>query len=127
RNAHWNVTGPHFHALHKLFEAQYESLEDEMDEIAERMRALDVRTPATLTEFLKETRLEESPGKYPPAHGWVRALLADHETIIRQLREDVKTANDQFDDAGTTDFLTSLMEEHEKTAWMLRATLQGES
>jgi starvation-inducible DNA-binding protein len=50
----------------------------------------------------------------------LRALLADHEQVIRQLRSDIETAGDAGD-SGTEDFLTGLMEGHEKTAWMLRA------
>jgi starvation-inducible DNA-binding protein len=51
-------------------------------------------------------------------------LLADHETVVRQLRDDLETAAKQGD-AGTNDFLTGLMEKHEKMAWMLRAFLEG--
>jgi hypothetical protein len=39
RNYHWNVVGPQFNDLHKFFEAQYEELDDVVDEVAERMRA----------------------------------------------------------------------------------------
>jgi starvation-inducible DNA-binding protein len=49
-------------------------------------------------------------------------LLADHETIIRSLRQDVEKA-DQSGDVGTNDFLTGLLEKHEKASWMLRSFL----
>ena len=52
-------------------------------------------------------------------------LLADHETIIRQLRADLAVTMDKHGDAGTSDFLTGVMEKHEKMAWMLRAFLTG--
>jgi starvation-inducible DNA-binding protein len=52
-----------------------------------------------------------------------KRLLADHEQIIRELREDVDTTDEELKDAGTADFLTGLMEEHEKHAWMLRKYL----
>ena len=54
-------------------------------------------------------------------------LLADHEAIIRQLRADADAAANKFHDVGTNDFLTGLMESHEKMAWMLRAFLEGKS
>ena len=54
-------------------------------------------------------------------------LLADHEAIIRTLRRDLETAAEQHHDVGTNDFLTGLMERHEKMAWMLRAFLDGKS
>jgi starvation-inducible DNA-binding protein len=55
----------------------------------------------------------------------VARLLNDHEAIVRSLRKDLETCQTKHHDAGTADFLTGLMEKHEKTAWMLRATAEG--
>lgn len=120
RKCHWNVVGMHFHDLHKFFESQYEELNEIVDDVAERARALDGISFGTLAEFLKHASLKEQPGKNPPAKGMVSGLLADHEAIIRKLRLDLETCA-QKGDAGTSDFLTGLMEKHEKMAWMLRA------
>ena len=122
RNYHWNVTGPHFNDLHKLFEAQYDALAETVDEVAERIRTLGAPTPASLAEFTKQTRLREHPGEYPDARTMLGNLLADHEALARTLRADLETAA-SAGDAGTNDFLTGLLEKHEKTAWMLRATV----
>lgn len=124
RNCHWNVTGPHFHDLHKLFESQYDKLDEIMDDVAERARALDGHAIGTLSEFLGLARLKEQPGKYPNALQMTTELLAGHEAVIRQLRADVDACGEKLGDAGTTDFLTGLMEQHEKMAWMLRAVLE---
>ena len=124
RNYHWNVTGPHFNELHKVFEGQYEALAGEIDEIAERGRALGAKAEATLADFLKRARLKERPGDHPDAKAMLTGLLSDHETFARQLRKDVETS-EKSDDSGTADFLTGLLEAHEKTAWMLRATLEA--
>jgi len=51
----------------------------------------------------------------------IAVLLADHESLARQLREDVTSSAEKYGDVGTSDFLTGLLETHEKTAWMLRA------
>lgn len=122
RNYHWNVIGPQFHDLHKLFEEQYEALSDMVDEVAERIRTLGGVAPGTLEEFGKAARLREEPGVVPPALQMVRNLASDHEAIVRQLRQDIPVVQDQHNDVGTADFLTGLMEKHEKYAWMLRAT-----
>jgi len=122
RNYHWNVIGPQFHDLHKLFEEQYEALSDMVDEVAERIRTLGGVAPGTLEEFRKAARLREEPGVVPPALQMVRNLALDHEAIVRQLRQDIPVVQDQHKDVGTADFLTGLMEKHEKYAWMLRAT-----
>lgn len=124
RNYHWNVTGEDFSQYHKLFADQYEALGGDIDEVAERIRALGGKTPATLGEFSKSARLKEHPGRYPKAKVMIENLLADHEAVIRNLRKDVEVCDD-VDDVGTEDFLTQLMEKHEKTAWMLRATLDS--
>jgi starvation-inducible DNA-binding protein len=54
----------------------------------------------------------------------LKDLLGDHEALIRDLRKDCDDAQNKYGDAGTADFLTGLMEEHEKMAWMLRSFLQ---
>lgn len=123
RNYHWNVGGPHFSDYHKLFESQYDGLAEDIDEIAERIRALGVKTNATLAEFLKNARLKEHPGEFPSADKMVTNLILDHENIIQTLRADITTCEDN-NDAGTADYLTGLMEKHEKTAWMLRSILE---
>ena len=123
RNYHWNVVGPQFNDLHKFFEAQYEDLDGIVDEVAERARALGGHASGTLAEFARHTRLKERPGVYPDAAGMLKDLLGDHESVIRRLREDLETAAGKHKDAGTSDFLTGLMEKHEKMAWMLRAFL----
>jgi starvation-inducible DNA-binding protein len=121
RNYHWNVVGPQFNDLHKFFEAQYEELNQIVDDVAERARSLSGAAFGTLAEFTKHARLTEHPGESPDARGMIGALLGDHEALIRQLRTDLTTTMAKHHDAGTSDFLTGLMEKHEKMAWMLRA------
>ena len=125
RNYHWNVVGPQFNDLHTFFEAQYNALNTVVDDVAERARALDGNAIGTLAEFVEHARLTEHPGQYPPAREMLANLLADHETVIRQLRVDLETSANTYQDAGTNDFLTGLMEQPEKMAWMLRAFLAG--
>jgi starvation-inducible DNA-binding protein len=121
RNYHWNVTGPQFNDLHKFFEAQYDELNGLVDEVAERARQLGGRAFGTLAEFTKTARLTEQPGASPAAAEMLTSLLADHEAVIRALRADIGPVGDKHRDVGTQDFLTGLLEKHEKMAWMLRA------
>ena len=125
RNYHWNVVGPQFNDLHKFFAEQYEAIDDFVDDVAERARTLGGHAVATLSEFAEAARLKEHPGQYPSADDMLENLLADHEAIIRQLRADADAAAGKFHDMGTNDFLTGLMEEHEKMAWMLRSFQEG--
>jgi len=122
RNAHWNVSGPDFHAMHLFFESQYDQVDESIDEIAERIKSLGHDAPGSLATMLKLTRLKETTGESASSQSLIKGLLADHEAIIRQLRDDAPKCAKLGDD-GTNDFLVGLMEEHEKMAWMLRASL----
>jgi len=123
RNFHWNVEGPDFGELHKFFEAQYEELDEIMDEVAERARALGGYAAGSLAEFTAAARLKEVKGGAVPAREMLAQLLADHQALIRTLRSDASQVGEQHGDAGTEDFLVGLMEQHEKMAWMLRSYL----
>jgi starvation-inducible DNA-binding protein len=123
RNYHWNVTGSSFMELHKLFEGQYEQLDDAIDDIAERSRALGHYALGSLKQFLAITRLVEDESAVGSKQ-MLQNLLNDHETLIRILRNDIAISADQYKDVGTSDFLTGLMEQHEKTAWFIRSYLQ---
>jgi starvation-inducible DNA-binding protein len=123
RNYHWNVTGRDFYELHKFFEVQYEELDEIMDEVAERVRALGFLAFGTMEQFLRFSRLKEAISDAASTGSMLQNLLTDHETIIRHLREDQQAAAGKYHDAGTSDFLTGLMEKHEKMAWMLHSFL----
>lgn len=123
RKFHWNVSGESFMELHKLFESQYKTLEEAIDEIAERINKLGTPTIGTMQEFMKTASLKEAPGKYPSQKEMIRQLLADHESVIVQLRKNIDEADEKFQDKGTADFLTDLIREHETIAWKLRRYL----
>lgn len=123
RNAHWNVEGPDFHTMHIYFEQQYNELAVIVDEVAERLRKLDHYAAASLTEYLKLTHLSEKPLEKNDSMSFIQALLSDYESIIIFIREQLKALENQLD-TGTEDFITGLLEQHEKTAWMLRAHLK---
>ena len=124
RNAHWNVEGPDFYHKHKFFEEQYEQLDEIMDEVAERIRILGHYTPASLKSYLELTHLSEKLHEKNNSLGYMKELLTDHESIIIHLRESINLFANELRDAGTSDFITGLMETHEKMAWMLRAHLK---
>lgn len=123
RKFHWNVSGESFMELHKLFQAQYTQLEESIDEVAERISKLGGKTIGTMHEFSKLTTIKESPNVYPSQQEMLQELLTDHETIIIALRKDVTACSELHNDAGTADFLTGLMEQHETMSWILRRYL----
>ncbi len=124
RKFHWNVSGNSFMELHQLFEEHYKKMEQSIDEVAERINKLGANTPGTMQEFLNHTSLKESPGKYPAQNEMIKESLKDHEAIIVQLRKNIDDCDEKFKDAGTADFLTDLLREHETMAWTLRRYLK---
>jgi starvation-inducible DNA-binding protein len=123
RNAHWNIQGKNFIEMHKLFESQYDALDIIIDDTAERVRALGHFALGSFKNFLNVTRLSEQNDDFTDQDHILRTLLEDHESIIRTLRRDITIIADQYKDLGTADFMTGIMEQHEKIAWMLRSYL----
>jgi starvation-inducible DNA-binding protein len=119
-NFHWNVTGPHFRDLHLMFMEQYTEMSVAVDDIAERIRALDVAAPGTYKEFAKLSSIKEVEGT-PDGRDMVDILTAGHEKVIKACRKVLKLAQDAGDES-TTSLSSDRMRIHEKTAWMLRAT-----
>lgn len=122
RSYHWNVEGPSFMELHKLYEEQYTQLAEVIDEIAERIRTIGHFAEGRLAELLKLTSLTEPaiPVKFEKQ---ITNLDSDHETIIGKLRKQIKEFDEKYKDAGSSDFVTGLLKTHEKMAWMLRSYL----
>lgn len=124
KHAHWNVEGANFHSLHLFFEAQFQALDGITDSIAERIRSLGHYAPASLKNFLNLTHFSERLHENNDGPGFIKELLNDHESLIIQYRESVKLLSNDLKDSGTDDFITGLIEQHEKMAWMLRAHLR---
>ncbi|WP_373090751.1 Dps family protein [Zhongshania sp.] len=118
-NFHWNVTGPRFRDLHLMFEEHYTELAVAVDDIAERIRTLDVAAPGTYKEFARLSSIEEVDG-VPSAEDMVDTLTLGHEQVVKTCRTALKVAQ-QGDDESTAALVSDRMRIHEKTAWMLRA------
>lgn len=121
---HWNVVGMNFKQLHELFEEHYIALAAANDEIAERIRALGFVTPGSLWAFQELSQIEEDKQLPDSAKEMISNLVADHETVIRSLRDKVGTASNANDEV-TQGMYAARMEWHEKTAWMLRSFLEN--
>lgn len=122
RSYHWNVEGPSFMELHKLYEAQYTELAEIIDEIAERIRTIGYYAEGRLSYLLKLASLKE-PEVPKGFKEQIPKLDADHEKIIINLRKQINEFDEKYKDIGSSDFLTGLLKQHEKMAWMLRSYL----
>ena len=109
--------------MHKFYEGLYNELDEVIDEVAERVRTLGHYSEGRMVDFLKLTNLEEEAYSNDQ-NTQLKSLLDDHETMVRQLRKDIDMVQDKFKAAGVADFLTGLMEKHEKWAWFIRSYLK---
>ena len=119
---HWNVTGPLFNTLHLMFEGQYMELFAALDTIAERIRSLGFPAPASYSQFAKLSSIPEET-QVPNAEQMIHQLVEGNEAVIRTARNMFPLADEARDEA-TADLLTTRMQLHEKTAWMLRSLLE---
>lgn len=118
-NFHWNVTGPQFRELHLMFEEHYNELALAVDEIAERIRTLDVVAPGTYQAFAELSSVKEVAG-VPAAGDMIEILTSGHEQVVKTCRQVLAPAQ-QAGDESTAALVSDRMRVHEKTAWMLRA------
>lgn len=121
QNYHWNVTGANFASLHILFEQQYNELALAVDEIAELIRGLGEKAPASFEEFQALSTIK-SGDINAPAEQMVKQLAADQSVIagiVQNALDIAQEAGDEVVIGALTDRLTV----HRKNAWMLRSSL----
>ncbi|OGB86185.1 hypothetical protein A3J41_03270 [candidate division TM6 bacterium RIFCSPHIGHO2_12_FULL_38_8] len=120
-NYHWNLVGPEFHDYHLLFDKQYKEIFEHMDDIAERVRAVQGVALGSFKNILSLATLHEDTGKTPNPKQMIVNLLKQYEKLIEQIREAIAALDKKSTDFGTINFLEDLIMQHEKTAWMLRS------
>ena len=120
--AHWNVEGPDFFSLHKAFQEQYEQLFEAIDEIAERVRALDAYALGGLRNFSNESGIEELNTPVA-AKDYVAALVIGHEKTLADAVA-VRDAAGAANDLETQDLAIGRIQAHQKTVWMLKSFLK---
>lgn len=123
RRAHWNVEGPDFYSMHQFFEAQYNELNELIDEIAERTRQIGHYAVGSFDEYLSLTHLTEKSIEGTESKHFISELAMDHKAIIVYLKSIVDEV-ESLDDPGSHDFLIAVLQAHEKMYWMLNAHLR---
>jgi starvation-inducible DNA-binding protein len=126
KQAHWNVKGPRFIALHELFDKVAEMAEEAVDELAERAVQLGGTARGTVRLAAKESRLSEYPLDAVSGDAHVAALSTAIAAYAEQLRASIAEAED-LEDAGTADLFTQLSQGADKHLWFVEAHLEGKS
>ena len=120
--AHWNVEGPNFFDLHKAFEGQYENLFEAVDEIAERVRALDSYAIGGLNKLARTAGMDEFSSPIPHKD-YVAGLIVAHEKLIDDATRTRELAG-ETSDLETQDLMIKRLQYHQKTVWMLKSFLK---
>jgi starvation-inducible DNA-binding protein len=121
-NFHWNVEGPLFAQLHKLFKTIYKEVYGAIDPFAEHLRALQIYTPASYSKFNMLTKVEDE-NAVPDWNGMLTELLADSERMAEIFRITFEMA-EAAGDHGLSNFLADRQDQHKKHSWMLRSSLK---
>lgn len=125
KQAHWNVKGPHFIALHELFDSIHSLVDEQVDEIAERITALGGVAEGALQAVGPRTGLPTYPLEISNGLDHVRALSRSLAAFTAASRKDIDRT-DELGDAVTADVLTGVSREMDKQLWFLEAHLQSD-
>ncbi|SES77359.1 starvation-inducible DNA-binding protein [Oceanobacillus limi] len=117
---HWFIQGKHFFQLHKTFEEMYEKTAEDLDEVAERILAIDGKPFAVMTQYIENTTLVEASAD-DKEEEIVDQLIDDYKQIISEIKEIGIPLANETNDEPTADLLITLQVSYEKYVWMLTA------
>ena len=124
KQAHWNVKGPDFIALHKLFDEINEEVEEYVDLTAERVVQLGGIAEGTARLAVKTSKLSEYPTEIATGPEHVDALSSALATYGKLARAAIDEA-DKLGDKDTADIFTEISRGVDKWLWFLEAHLQS--
>jgi starvation-inducible DNA-binding protein len=121
QNYHWNITGPNFISLHKLFEKQYDDLFKAIDVIAELIRGLGEKAPGSFEEFIQLATIKAG-NKDASAQDMLNDLINDQDNIEKSLIAALKAAQ-SVDDEVVFGYMVERLTFHRKAKWLLKSCL----
>ena len=119
---HVNVVGPDFYEYHKLLELIYEDSQENIDNIAEKIRTLDSIVPFSMSRIMELSVIEDAEDS-PAALDMVNELLEDTLDLVNLIKDTRKLADEQ-ECFGLVNYLEQRLDDHYKFIWMLRSTIQ---
>ena len=124
KQAHWNIKGMQFIALHELFDELYARLNTAADELAERVTALGGVAMGTARMIANHSNINEYPANVVDGKDHVKALVQRYGTLASAAREAIDLCDD-LDDDGTQDLYTQISRDLDKDLWFLEAHIQA--
>jgi len=125
KQAHWDVKGPNFIALHELFVGINEEVEEDVDEIAERAVQLGGVAEATARMVAKRSSLAEYPAVAVNGRSHVEALSSALAAFAKAARQAIDQSAD-LGDLDTADLFTEVSRGIDKWLWFVEAHLEAE-
>jgi starvation-inducible DNA-binding protein len=126
KQAHWNVKGPHFIALHELFDKISDVLLEQIDEIAERVTSLGGTAEGTVAVAAKRSKLKNYPLSITAGKDHLFYLSTQLAQYGKAMRSAID-ATGEMGDADTADLFTGISRDVDKYLWFLEAHLQDKA
>jgi starvation-inducible DNA-binding protein len=126
KQAHWNVKGPNFIALHELFDKLSDVLLEQIDEIAERVTSLGGTAEGTVAVAAKRSKLKNYPLSITAGKDHLFYLSTQMSVYGKAVRTAI-TESDELGDVDTADLFTGISRDVDKYLWFLEAHLQDKA
>ena len=123
QNYHWNIVGAGFFSVHEKLEKYYDAINEQIDDVAERILSIGGRPLGTLKDYLEVTTIKEAENKEISIHEAVADVKKEFEAMLKLVKE-VKEAADEENDYGTSALVDEYISTYEKNLWMLNAYLK---
>lgn len=123
KQAHWNLKGPNFIAVHEMLDPMRTAIDGHVDIIAERIAQLDGTPLGTSQAVVKATSLDAYPTDIKKVPDHLAALADRFGKLANQVREDIDTA-DEAGDADSADILTAYSRDLDKNLWFIKSHLE---
>ncbi|BBM51572.1 ferritin [Leptotrichia trevisanii] len=123
QNYHWNIVGAGFFSVHEKLEEYYDAINEQIDDVAERILSIGGRPLGTLKDYLEITTIKEAENKEISILEAVADVKKEFEAMLKLVKE-VKEAADEENDYGTSALVDEYISTYEKNLWMLNAYLK---
>ena len=123
QNYHWNIVGTGFFSVHAKLEEYYDALNEQIDDVAERILSIGGRPLGTLKDYLAVSTIKEAENKEISIADAVADVKKEFEAMLQFVKEVQETADAEHD-YGTSAMVDEYISSYEKNLWMLNAYLK---